>query len=77
MAWLEQVVPVQEAEPAKGLGSSSEEPGVLFSVTEPPRSLQHRNMIENDTGRLFRQQNVRHIETEWLVSRKPNNTSEN
>lgn len=70
MAWLEQVVPVQEAESAKGLGSSSEEPDVLLSVAEPPRSLQHSNMIENDTGRLFRLQNVRHIETGWLVSRK-------
>ena len=70
MAWLEQVVPVQEAEPAKGPGSSSEEPGVLLSVTEPPRSPQHSNMIENDTGRLFRLQNVRRIETGWLVSRK-------
>lgn len=63
-------MPVQEAESAKGLGSSSEEPGVLLSVAEPPRSLQHSNMIENDTRRLFRLQNVRHIETGWLVSRK-------
>ena len=70
------MVPGREAEPAKGLGSSSEEPGVLLPEAEPPQSLQQRHMIENDTGRLFRQQNTRHIETGWLVSKKANNTSE-
>lgn len=55
----------------KGLDSSRKEPTcAALRNGEPLQGLKQSNMIENNKGRLFRQQILRCIETGRLVSRK-------
>lgn len=71
LAGQEPVLPPRRQEPVKDPDLSGAGPACsALRSREPFLSLQQSNMIEDDKGRLFRQQILRCIETGRPVSRK-------